>query len=286
MWGGVVSLCGVLVFSVLVFSSGDLTLTWLFLELAGLCLVPAFFVGEGRSLYALFSFIVASSLSSSLLVCSIVLPSCVFLFLGGFMIKFGFFPFFSWVYGVCTESNWLVVYLFSVVVKSSFFVLSFFFNSVAGGLLVSALAVLSLLGLGGLFWVYSFSWYHCWCHMMLSSSVVLVCAAMWGTNEILLCLYLVYFVWGSVVILFLSRLDSGMRVDGVGSYYLFVFLLLSVPASLSVFYKLVVGGCIYFCSLWVFVAWCFYSVLEQLFLLKYISSVSVPKGLFGFLGCV
>nr|YP_010947753.1 NADH dehydrogenase subunit 2 [Azygia robusta]WMH04200.1 NADH dehydrogenase subunit 2 [Azygia robusta]WMH04212.1 NADH dehydrogenase subunit 2 [Azygia robusta] len=277
---------GVCWFSLLVFSTSDLVVMWLFLELGGLCLIPAFFWGHPRSLYALFSFIVASSLASSLLVCGILYVSYVSLFLVGFMIKFGFFPFSGWVYGVCTESNWLVVYLFTIVVKSSFLVLSFFFNGFSGAGLVSGFACLTLLLLSVLFWVYTFSWFHCWCHMMLSSSVILVSAALEGPLEVLLFLYFVYFVWGSFTVLFLSRQGTSMVLDGLGGFFLYCFLLLSVPFSVSVFYKLMMGVCIYSCSLLVFCFWCFYSLSEQFFLFKYVVSGNVPKCLVGYLSHV
>lgn len=78
-------------------------------------------------------------------------------------------------------------------------VFSFLLNatSVEG---VNILCIFSFLVLGGLFWVYRFSWAHCWCHMMLSSRVALVSMALGQSGDLLWAVFFVYVVWASLVI--------------------------------------------------------------------------------------
>lgn len=63
----------------------------------------------------------------------------------------------------------------------------------------------------------------------------------------------------------------------VAGYFLVCFVLVSFPFSVSIFYKLLVGFCMYSCGFVSFLAWVFYNVSEQFFLVKYLISVGMPR---------
>nr|YP_009240947.1 NADH dehydrogenase subunit 2 [Brachycladium goliath]ALN38360.1 NADH dehydrogenase subunit 2 [Brachycladium goliath] len=269
------SLLGVVFFSVCLFLSDNLSFFWLFLELGTLSLVPSFFLRRGVfTLDSLFSYLVVSSVSSSMIVCGLLFEGVLFLVVVGLFIKFGLFPFLGWIYSVVVGSNWFVVWGFSTFLKSPFLFLCFFLSAGVFSL-VNWLCVVTFLVLGFMFWVYSFSWYHCWCHMMVSSSAALVAMSFVLSGDVLFWLYCVYLVWATLVVFFLSSLE-GMHLSGQGVCFVFVFLLVSFPFTLSVFYKLVMGFCVYSCFFYVFLGWVFYSVSEQLYLVKYLVGYGVP----------
>lgn len=83
---------------------------------------------------------------------------------------------------------------------------------------------------------------------MLSSSAAFVVMSVGGSSDSLLYLFCVYGFWARRVILFFYYLgDFGL--GGVGRYFIFIFLLVSIPVSLSVFYKVFMGLCVYSCYL-------------------------------------
>lgn len=103
-------LCGVIFFSLCLFISRNLSFFWLYLELSTLRLVPSFFLYRNSfTLEALFSYLIVSRVSSSLIVCGLLSERLLFLVLVGLLVKFGLFPFFGWVYVVLIKSNWGVV---------------------------------------------------------------------------------------------------------------------------------------------------------------------------------
>lgn len=69
-----------------------------------------------------------------------------------------------------------------------------------------------------------------------------------------------------------------MNLFGEGVYFLFIFLLVSFPFTLSIFYKLLMGFCIYSCFFFVFLRWVLYSISEQLYLVKYLIGYGIPAG--------
>lgn len=116
--------------------------------------------------------------------------------------------------------------------------------------------------------------------MMLSSSAVLVAMSVRGSADTLFYLFVVYRFWGSFVVLFLSYLEE-RGLAKVGAYFVFLMLLVSLPISFSVFYKVWMAVGIYFCYFPVFVTWCVYSVSEQLFLIRYLVKDSVSCEAYG-----
>lgn len=70
-----------------------------------------------------------------------------------------------------------------------------------------------------------------------------------------------------------------MSLKGLGVCFLFCFLLVSYPLSVSVFYKLLMGSCIFSCSFGVFFLWVLYSLSEQFYLIKFVIGEEIPKRL-------
>lgn len=61
---------------------------------------------------------------------------------------------------------------------------------------------------------------------------------------------------------------------------MFVFLLVSMPISFSIFYKLVMGFRMYACSLVVLAGWVAYRLREQFYFLSYLVGGPLPRRLF------
>nr|WRY69454.1 NADH dehydrogenase subunit 2 [Hypoderaeum conoideum] len=267
---------GVAAFSVLMFSSNNLSFFWLFLELTTLCVIPLFFLwGDDGVLVGLFNYIVVSSVSSSLMLCGILSSELIFLLILGLLLKFGLFPFWGWVYKVGMGSNWLVLWAFSTFLKSPVFFFPFFL-SCGGYSLVNYVCCVTFWGLAVLFWLYSVNWFACWCHMMLSSSAALVVMSLVLSSDVLFMIFFVYCLWCSLVVVFFSFYE-GEFLGGLGYYFWFCFLLVSMPVSLSIFYKLVMVSGIYSCPFIVLCSWVLYSLSEQFYLLKFVMSFSLPK---------
>uniref|UniRef100_A0AAU7YQQ9 NADH dehydrogenase subunit 2 n=1 Tax=Scaphanocephalus sp. TaxID=3050632 RepID=A0AAU7YQQ9_9TREM len=267
----------VLVFSVALFFSDNLLMFWLFLELATLGLIPSFFLHlESGVLGSLFSYIIVSGVSSSLVICGLLFDEFLLLTVVGFLIKFGLFPFLGWVYVVVLSSNWLVVWGLSTFLKSAFLFFSFFLSGGWDLWIVELCCVFTFLVIALLFWVCTTSWLYYWCHVMISSSAALVVMAVELSVDVLFWLFLVYILWATLVIWLLSYFE-GFEVGGAMFYFLCVFILVSFPGSLAIFYKLVIGFSVYSCGLLVFSSWVVYNISEQFYLVKYLVSSGVPR---------
>lgn len=290
VWCLVFSVLGVICFSVFLLFSENLVFFWLFLELAGLSLIPGFFFVYGDvSFYTLFVYIVVSSLSSSFMLLGIIDARMIFFFVLGYLIKFGVFPFFGWVYSVVIGSNGLVVWLLSTFVKIPFVYICYFLCGLAGYLygVVAVLCSISFILLSFLFWVYNYSWRCCWCHMMISSRCVVVVMSFGASLDLLVWLYLVYVIWSTLTIFFLFFCDrvgfclvqgiSGNLKFGLFFWFGYIFFLLTTPISFSFFYKVFASFCVFSCGWLVLVVWIFYGLSEQLFFFKYIISSFVSK---------
>nr|YP_009171938.1 NADH dehydrogenase subunit 2 [Orthocoelium streptocoelium]AJG03067.1 NADH dehydrogenase subunit 2 [Orthocoelium streptocoelium] len=276
------SLVLIIFFTWCMFSCENILFLWLFIELASLSLIPSFFLyGGSDSLSGLFSYIVVSSIASSFMVCALVSKSLLVLFYLGLLIKFGVFPFFGWVYSVVVGSNWFVVWCFSTFLKSPFLFFTLFFLLGISGDIVSYMCCLTFILCTFLFWLFSFNWYYCWCHMMLVSSASLVAMSLVLSVNSLVYLFIVYVVWASMVIGFFSMCGDELVLSSLGLCFLFCFLLVSFPLSVSVFYKLFMGSCIFSCSFAVFLCWVFYCLSEQFYLIKFVIGSEVPKSLIG-----
>nr|YP_009262386.1 NADH dehydrogenase subunit 2 [Homalogaster paloniae]ANI86962.1 NADH dehydrogenase subunit 2 [Homalogaster paloniae] len=274
------SLFLIIFFTWCLFSCENISFLWMFIELASLSLIPSFFMyGGSESLGGLFSYIVVSSVASSFMVCALLSDALLIFFYLGLLVKFGVFPFFGWVYKVVVGSNWFVVWCFSTFLKCPFLFFSFFFLLGWSVSVIEILCCLTFLLCTFLFWLFSFNWYYCWCHMMLVSSASLVVMSLVLSVDALLYLLLVYIVWATMVIGFFNWTGGEMSLNGLGVCFLFCFLLVSYPLSVSVFYKLLMGSCIFSCSFGVFFLWVLYSLSEQFYLIKFVIGEEIPKSL-------
>ena len=77
-----------------------------------------------------------------------------------------------------------------------------------------------------------------------------------------------------------------MDLSGLGAFFFFCVLLVSVPCSVSIFYKLMMGVNVYSCYFPVFFSWVVYRISEQLYLIKFVLDVNVPRGGYGSLALV
>lgn len=112
--------------------------------------------------------------------------------------------------------------------------------------------------------------------MMLSSSAALVAMSGVLTADVLASIFFVYCIWCSLVVVFFAFYEDGF-MGGLGYYFWFCFLLISMPVSVSIFYKLVMVVGMYSCWFAVLVCWVIYSVSEQFYLLKFVMRFSLPK---------
>lgn len=271
---------GLALFSVLLFRSSNLFVVWLFLELCVLFLVPMFFLkSEFLKLCGLFKYLIVSSISSSFLIAGILFEPFLWFIVLGLLIKFGIFPFIGWVYRVIKNSNWYVVWGLSTFLKVPFFIIPFFLMG-EGSYVVYFLCAVSFFLLSLLFWTYTISWRTCWSHMMLSSSASLIAMSFGQGLDRLLPFFFVYFVWSSLCIIFISYQEDFMLAR-LGSFFLYVFFLVSFPISFSIFYKLLRTAYMFSCYFYVFFAWVVYTISEQFYLLKFLIDTNVPRSVFG-----
>nr|UFQ88836.1 NADH dehydrogenase subunit 2 [Rhinebothroides sp. MZUSP 8019] len=242
---------------------------WVFLELSGMSLIPAFFYVNEGSLYgfysSLLSYIVMSSISSVLLVSGILFVDLYIFILLGFMVKFGLFPFSLWVYRVFSSSNWYFIFLLSVI--SKFPVLFFcYLLSFSVDLILYWDCGLTILMCSCFFWFFSQSWAFIWCHISLSSVSTLIISCFCSDFTISCFIYFYYFFWSIFCIVFFNWL--GIIGASKNGFWWYAILLLITPVSLPLFYKLSVCLAIAYSSLYLLLVWCVYSFSEQFFLYK------------------
>lgn len=272
-------LSGLLVFSVLLFSSRNLFIAWLFLELCVLFLVPMFFLkSESLNLCGLFKYLIVSSVSSSFLISGILFESFLFFVVLGLLIKFGVFPFLGWVYSVVKKSNWHVVWGLSTFLKVPFFIFPFFLMGV-GSWIIYILCRTTFILLSLLFWVYTVRWRTCWCHIMLSSRASLVAMSCGQELVRLLPFFLVYFIWSRLCLFFICSQEDFILLNP-WSCFMFIFFLVSFPFSFSIFYKLLRAGYMFSCYFYVFACWVVYTISEQFYLLKFLVDTKIPRSMF------
>nr|UFQ88908.1 NADH dehydrogenase subunit 2 [Rhinebothrium sp. MZUSP 8025] len=257
-----------IVFSICCALVDNLLSFWVFLELCGMSLIPAFFFINEGSLHgfysSLLSYIVTSALSSVLLISGILFFNLYFFIILGFMVKFGLFPFSLWVYRVFSNSNWYFIFLLSVISKFPvlFFCYLLAFNV---DLILYWDCSLTILMCSCFFWFFSMDWNFIWCHISLSSISTLIvscfCSDMFVTSFI----YFYYFFWSVFCIIFFYY---SSLVTSKQWFWWYCILLLITPVSLPLFYKLSVCIAISYSSIYLLLVWCVYSFSEQFFLYK------------------
>nr|UFQ88536.1 NADH dehydrogenase subunit 2 [Rhinebothrium sp. 3 DJM-2021] len=242
---------------------------WVFLELCGMSLVPAFFYSSNSSLQgfysSLLSYVVMSGLSSVLLVGGLVVKDFYFFILAGFMVKFGLFPFSLWVYRVFSGSNWVFIFLLSVVSKFPILFFCYLLSSNVD-LVIYWDCFMTILMCSCFFWLFSQSWEFVWCHISLSSVSTLLVACFCSDFAVSSFIYFYYFMWASFCIVYFYLLSG---VEGVkNGFWWYCFLLLITPLSLPLFYKISVCLALVYSSFYLLVIWSVYSFSEQFFLYK------------------
>nr|QZH79008.1 NADH dehydrogenase subunit 2 [Taenia solium]URN72815.1 NADH dehydrogenase subunit 2 [Taenia solium]DBA36348.1 TPA_asm: NADH dehydrogenase subunit 2 [Taenia solium] len=243
---------------------------WVFLELCGLSIVPSLFFNVECMNYNFYSsilcYIIMSGLSSVLLISGLLIVGLYYFVFFGFVVKFGLFPFMFWVYRVFSVSNWVFVYLLSVVMK--FPVLFFcFLYEVEDLEIVYIDCFFTIFCCCFLVWFFSFSWEYIWCHISLTSVATLVVACFCSNIEVCFFIYWYYFVWSSFSIVYFALVSSIGDLKGY-FFWVFCFLLLVTPVSFPLFYKLSVSIGILYSSIYLLLVWSMYSFSEQLFLYK------------------
>nr|UFQ89244.1 NADH dehydrogenase subunit 2 [Caulobothrium sp. MZUSP 8009] len=242
---------------------------WVFLELCGMSLIPSFFYVSNSSLQgfysSLLSYIVMSGLSSVFLVSGIVISELYIFVVLGFVVKFGLFPFSMWVYRVFSGSNWVFIFLLSVVMK---FPILFFCYLLQSDyvLLIYGDCFFTILMCSCFLWFFSQSWEFVWCHISLSSVSTLLVACFCSEFNVSCFIYFYYFFWAGACIIYFSFLNDSEGIKN--SFWVYCFLLLITPLSLPLFYKISVCLAILYSSVYLLTIWCVYSFSEQFFLYK------------------
>lgn len=244
---------------------------WVFLELAGLSIIPCFFYTtefDNLNFYSsLLIYVVMSGISSVFLMRGILFLSLYYFVLVGFMIKLGLFPFMIWVYFVFASSNWFFIFSVSVILKFPILFFSFLLQERGGCESILYIdCCLTILLCSVLFWLYRLGWEYVWCHISLSSVSTLLVACFCADFILTFFVYLYYSFWAVSCLCYFFYLK---RLGGTKeAFWLFCFLFLITPLSLPLFYKLSVCLSIVYSSVYVLVIWSLYSLSEQFFLYK------------------
>jgi len=253
---------------------------WMFIELRGLSLIPAFFWGCNLQFYnyysSLLSYIVISGISSVLIVTGLLINELYFFLLIGFFLKFGLFPFSLWFYRVFKGRNWLFIFIISVI--SKYPVLFFCYLLQSGYTLIIFLDCgFTVLMCAVLFWRARRSWELIWCHISLSSISTLLVACFCSDFFNCSFIYVYYSFWALFSILYFRYL--GRYLQFKSRLWIYIFLLLITPISVPLFYKLAVRIAILYSSWYLLVAWAIYSFSEQFFLFK-LCADSIFRGVY------
>lgn len=243
---------------------------WVFLELCGLSIIPCFFCWQWSSVRgfynSLLTYIIMSGLSSVLLVRGVLFSGLYYFVFGGFVLKFGLFPFRFWVYRVFRGSKWVFIFFLSVVLKFPVLFFCFLFQKANLGIVLGDCA-LTVLMCGFFIWFFTFSWEFLWCHLSLSSVATLVAACF--CTDVWLCFFIYgyYFVWALLCVVYFNEVGRDYWTFST-EFWVFCFLLLVTPLSLPLFYKLGVCLALFYSSFYLLFVWCVYRFSEQFFLYK------------------
>nr|YP_009756895.1 NADH dehydrogenase subunit 2 [Capsala pricei]QIK50412.1 NADH dehydrogenase subunit 2 [Capsala pricei] len=259
-----------ILFSLLCLSSTNLLNIWLFLELSVLSVIPCFF---GNYLYinyykGLLYYLLLSGISSGLIFSGFLLinEGGSFISFVGFLVKFCLFPVGFWLYIVGNSSSWVVIWLVSCCSKiftpmvNLIFSQEFFY-------LTQMLCILTLLFSSLYFWFGGSSLRLIWINMSISSSCVVFFLFLYSCNILSYILLIYYLIWSSICV---YNLSNSQHFNNTFSSGLSIFILYSIPFSLSFFYKML-GVCALVNSpaSWALILSFFiYGISEQYYLFK------------------
>nr|YP_009829432.1 NADH dehydrogenase subunit 2 [Enterogyrus malmbergi]QJD07094.1 NADH dehydrogenase subunit 2 [Enterogyrus malmbergi] len=245
---------------------------WLCVEAAGLVLISGFFsyyVDTNRYV-ALLNYLLVSGISSSFIFVGLLSNVFNTLILLGCFIKSGLFPFMGWVLAVYSNCSWFLLYILAVVGKAIFLYLPMV--SVSWVESFDLLVMLSLLFSGAWLWSVASNVKFYFCLTSISSSATYLYIVLHNNIELSVSLFVFYLVYNTCNFLVFYMLDSGSSFSHTNVLYLFV--LISVPFSISFLYKLVSTYVISGFSLYICLAWILYGISEQLFLCNVIMEKS------------
>lgn len=239
---------------------------WVFLELAGLSIIPSFFYRTDSSLgkfyNSLLTYVIMSALSSVMLFGGILFVRFYYFIYLGFVLKFGLFPFRFWVYKIFVGSNWLFIFFLSVVMKFPILFFCFLFEGIRVSLVIVDRFV-TIMMCTFFFWLFRFSWQYIWGHISIVSVSTLMVACFCGDSRVCFFVFFYYFVWALLCIVYFFEYDYLG-----GNFWCYFFLLLVTPLSLPLFYKFGVCFSILNSSVYLLIIWCLYNFSEQFFLYK------------------
>nr|YP_009415141.1 NADH dehydrogenase subunit 2 [Breviscolex orientalis]ASL24594.1 NADH dehydrogenase subunit 2 [Breviscolex orientalis] len=248
---------------------GSLFSFWVYLELAGLSLLPSFFVSSASMVGGVYGglllYILVSGLSSVFFVTGFIFEGLYVFILVGFLVKLGLFPFMVWVYRVFPSGGWVFIFLLSVVLKFPVLYFGYIFGGVYGGLVYLS-CIVTILICSLIFWLVNNDWKFIWAHMSLSSVATLMVVCYSGDFSSCWVVFFSYCVWSGLCLLFFFVYQFG--VTRSWAIWVFFFLFLVTPLSLPLAYKLSACVAFFYSSVYVLVAWSVYSFSEQFFLYK------------------
>lgn len=266
-------------FSFLVLSRGSVFLRWVYMELSIVCLIPCVVVRWGPySSVVLILYLVIAGVSSAIFAFGIVSPSFYQFFFLSLVLKFGLWPFRSWMFRVIPWSSWFSVIMLCVGFKFVVIIVSFCCDfGIASGRSIRSVGLVTMLSCCVYFSLFCYRWYGCLANMVVSSGsliFILGCLPLQGPLYFVLS---AYSVWCVIIIVFIFYL----RVSGWGfslvRSLLYFLLLVKLPLSFSMLYKLSLSYSVVGCGLPVISVWLIYTVFEQVFLVRFFLTTRLPK---------
>nr|UJH93386.1 NADH dehydrogenase subunit 2 [Neoheterobothrium hirame] len=255
--------------------TNNIVLLIFFLEMVSLVAVGVCCYSSSISLYkgfnSLITLFIISSISGLFLLVGwlLSLNNCFFL---GLCIKLGIFPFCWWVYNVYSGVSWEGIVFLNTLFKIPIVLIALVLNINENSynyILFSftvLLCSLYLLSKGS-------SWYVFIGGNSIISSYVLYIVLSYLDYSLIVSLLLLGWVYFFFFILFVFNTSNsdfiGDSINAINTFW-FIFILLSIPASLSVFYKIFTVYCLTVNDGFVYtlLLWCFYQVVEQLWLVN------------------
>jgi len=266
-------------FSLLVLTRGNIFLRWMYMELSIVCLVPCVVVSWGPySGVVLLLYLVIAGVSSAIFAFGIISPSFYQFFFLRLILKFGLWPFRSWMFRVIPWSSWFSIIMLCVGFKYVIIIVSYCCDfGIASDRALRSVCVATMLSCSVYFSLFCYRWYGCLTKMVISSGslvFILGCLPLQGP---LYLVFGVYTIWCIIVVVFVFYLGvSGWRFS-LMSLVLYFLLLIKLPLSLSILYKFVLAYSLIGCGFPVITAWFAYTIFEQVYLIRFILSTRLPK---------
>nr|AWW03140.1 NADH dehydrogenase subunit 2 [Cichlidogyrus mbirizei] len=238
---------------------------WISMEAANLIVLAGFFTNiiPVQRYVGMLGAVLVSGLSSALLFICFLCDQLVWVVLASLSLKVGMFPFLNWVVVVLVNSPWLVFYFLSTVSKISLLYFSFALASldprVVGTLFLLTFFFLIFYlvdGLSGFKMLIAIS-------SISTGSLIIVLLSVLGISSAATLLGVYLFFSGALVGV-LTKIEPGL-IEG-SDMLVASFVMLGIPFSVGVFYKLVGSYYACFLSLPLAIFWVVYSCLELVYM--------------------